>query len=134
MKRLARALAKLIFGNEGLSKRLERAAWIQALAKRLRIRELMNAGLARYPIKRQLPDSGVRYSIETFETLAVERAYFGNPIFATIFAASRPRHSSISAAIRKYFRVFWRISDAARCPAVFAWTRMKSRWNSREKT
>ena len=81
MKRLARALAKLIFGNEGLSKRLERAAWIQALAKRLRVRELMNAGLARYPIKRQLPDSGVRYSIETFETLAVERAYFGNPIF-----------------------------------------------------
>jgi FkbM family methyltransferase len=90
MKRLARALAKLIFGNEGLSKRLERAAWIQALAKRLRVRELMNAGLARYPIKRQLPGSGVRYSIETFETLAVERAYFGNPIFATIFAGDPP--------------------------------------------
>lgn len=90
MKRLARALATYIFGNEGLSKRLERAAWAQALAKRLRVRELMNAALARRPIKRELSNSGIRYSIETFETLAVERAYFGNPVFAEIFADHPP--------------------------------------------
>jgi hypothetical protein len=45
MKKLARGLAKLIFGNEGLSGRLERVAWVQALAKHLRVRELMNAGV-----------------------------------------------------------------------------------------
>ena len=90
MKKLARALAKLIFGNEGLSRRLERVAWVHALAKRLRVRELMNAGLARYPIRRSLPSSGVVYSVETFETLAVERTYFGNPAFARLFARNPP--------------------------------------------
>jgi FkbM family methyltransferase len=90
MKKLARGLAKLIFGNEGLSGRLERVAWVQALAKHLRVRELMNAGLARHPIRRTLPGSGVRYSVETFETLAVERSYFGNPAFAALFAGDPP--------------------------------------------
>jgi FkbM family methyltransferase len=65
-------------------------AWVHALAKRFRIRELMNAGLARWPIRRTLPESGVTYRIETFETLAVERTYFGNPAFAQIFGAQPP--------------------------------------------
>ena len=90
MKKLAKALARLIFGNEGLSRRLERMAWIHALAKRFRVRELMNASLARWPIRRKLPRSGVAYSIETFETLAVERTYFGNPLFAKIFGDNPP--------------------------------------------
>lgn len=90
MRKLARALARLIFGNEGLSRRLERMAWVHALAQRFRVREWMNAGLARWPIRRTLPGSGVGYSVETFETLAVERTYFGNPLFAEIFAANPP--------------------------------------------
>jgi FkbM family methyltransferase len=65
-------------------------AWIHALAKRLRAREWMNAALARHPIRRRLVDSGVTYSIETFETLAVERTYFGNPLFAEIFEVDPP--------------------------------------------
>jgi len=90
VRKLARALASLIFGNEGISRRLERMAWVHALAKRFRVRELMNAGLARWPIRRTLPGSGVVYSIETFETLAVERTYFGNPLLSKIFAANPP--------------------------------------------
>jgi FkbM family methyltransferase len=90
MKKLARGLAKLIFGNEGLSGRLERLAWVHALAKFLRVRELMNAGLSRYPIRRSLPGAGVLYSLETFEALAVERTYFGNPAFTAIFAGQPP--------------------------------------------
>jgi len=90
VKKLARALARLVFGNEGLSRRLERMAWVHALARRLRVREWMNAALARRPIRRALPGSGVVYSVETFETLAVERTYFGNPLFAKIFSADPP--------------------------------------------
>lgn len=86
MTKVARALALLIFGHEGVSHRLERMAWIHALAQWLRVRELMNVGLGRWPLHRKLPNSGVRYSIETFETLAVERTYFGNPLFAEIFS------------------------------------------------
>jgi len=90
VRKLARALARLVFGNEGLSRRLERMAWVHALARRLRVREWMNAALSRHPIRRALPGSGVVYSVETFETLAVERTYFGNPLFAGIFAANPP--------------------------------------------
>jgi FkbM family methyltransferase len=90
VKNLARALPRLIFGNEGLSRRLERMAWVQALAKRLRIREWMNAALALHPIKRSLPGSGVVYSVETFETLAVEQTYFGNPAIQSLFILKPP--------------------------------------------
>jgi FkbM family methyltransferase len=90
VKKLARGLARLIFGNEGLSARLEKTAWVQALAKLLRVREVLNAGLARHPIKRTLAGSGVVYSVKTFETLAVERTYFGNPAFTAIFANDPP--------------------------------------------
>ena len=69
---------------------MERLAWVHALAKRLHVRELMNAGLARYPIRRTLPISGVVYSVETFETLAVERTYFSNPVLTDIFACHPP--------------------------------------------
>ena len=65
-------------------------AWVHALAKRLRVREMMNGALARWPIRRKLPGSGVAYSIETFEALSVERTYFGNPIFTEIFAKDAP--------------------------------------------
>jgi len=90
VKKLARALARLVFGNEGLSRRLERMAWVHALARRFRVREWMNAALAHYPIRRVLPGSGVVYSVETFETLAVERTYLGNPLFIKIFAPNPP--------------------------------------------
>jgi FkbM family methyltransferase len=83
-------LSRLIFGNEGLSRRLERTAWIQALAKRLRIRESMNAALALRPVRRTLPDSGVTYSVETFETLAVEKTYFNNPAIKSLFVLKPP--------------------------------------------
>ena len=90
MRKVARALARLIFGNEGVSRRLERMAWVHALAKRFRVREMMNASLARWPIRRILPISKVIYSVETFETLAVERTYFGNPLMGKIFTANAP--------------------------------------------
>ncbi|HEV3271798.1 MAG TPA: FkbM family methyltransferase [Candidatus Methylacidiphilales bacterium] len=90
MRKLARALARLVFGNEGLSRRLERIPWAHALARRLRLREWMNAALARYPIRRALQGSGVVYSVENFETLAVERTYFGNPLLTGILAANPP--------------------------------------------
>jgi FkbM family methyltransferase len=65
-------------------------AWAHALARRLHVREWMNAGLAHSPIRRTLQGSGVVYSVETFETLAVERTYFGNPLLFGIFAANPP--------------------------------------------
>jgi FkbM family methyltransferase len=89
MSRVVRALARIIFGNEGLSRRLETSALVQGLAHRLRARAWVNAALRRLPIRRQLP-SGVRYHIETFEALAVERAYFRNPVYREIFAANPP--------------------------------------------
>jgi FkbM family methyltransferase len=63
-------------------------AVVQALARHLRVREWMNAGLALRPIRRTLPGSGVSYSVETFETLAVERTYFGNPAMMALFAGN----------------------------------------------
>jgi len=54
------------------------------------MREWMNTALALRPIRRTLPDSGVTYSVETFETLAVERTYFGNPVLMRIFEAEPP--------------------------------------------
>jgi FkbM family methyltransferase len=90
VRKLARGLARLIFGNEGLSRRLERMAWVHVVAQRLRVREWLNAALSLRPIRRTLPDSGVVYSVETFETLAVERTYFGNPFLTGIFAAHPP--------------------------------------------
>ena len=90
MKKLAKSAAKLIFGHEGLSRRLEGMALAHALAKRFRVREMMNGALARWPIRRQLPGSGVTYSIETFEALSVERTYFGNPLFHEIFSRDLP--------------------------------------------
>lgn len=90
VKTVARSVAQLIFGNEGLSKRLEKMAWAQRLAKFLRLRQFLNAGLSLYPIKKVLPVSGVILWAETFETLAVEREYFGNPIYTEIFSAYPP--------------------------------------------
>ncbi len=90
MKKLARSAAKLIFGNEGVSRKLEGMAWAHALAKRFRIREMMNGALARWPIRRKLAGSGVTYTVETFEALSVERAYFGNPLFQEIFSRDLP--------------------------------------------
>lgn len=90
MRNIGRALARLIFGHEGLSRRLERMRWVQALADWLRVRQWMNTALALRPIRRTLPDSGVRYSVETFETLAVERTYFGNPAMTALFASRPP--------------------------------------------
>ena len=87
---LARAVSRLIFGHEGVSKRLERMAWVHALAKKLRVRQWMNSALALRPIQRTLAGSGVRYSVENFETLAVERTYFGNLEMLTLFAAHAP--------------------------------------------
>jgi len=87
---LAKSAAKLIFGNEGLSRRLEGMAWAHALAKRFRVREMMNGALARWPIRRKLSGSSVKYNIETFEALSVERTYFGNPVFQQIFSANPP--------------------------------------------
>jgi FkbM family methyltransferase len=84
-------LSRLVFGNEGFSRRLEGMAWVQALARRLRLREWMNSALALRPIRRMLPGSGVVYSVETFETLAVERTYFGNPAMTSLFAVNPPR-------------------------------------------
>ncbi len=91
MKKLARSLAMFIFGNESLTRRLERMAWVHALAKRLHIRELMNAGLARYPLRRTLSGSGVMYLLETFEAVAIEQTYFGNPVFTQIFSHNPPK-------------------------------------------
>jgi FkbM family methyltransferase len=85
-----RTFARFLFSHESLSRRLERSRWAQAMARRLRAREWINAALARVPIRRRLPGSGVKYNVETFETLAVERAYFGNPVYAQIFAANPP--------------------------------------------
>ncbi len=90
MNKLARSAAKFIFGNEGLSRKLEGMAWAHALAKRFRVREMMNGALARWPIRRKLPGSGVTYTVETFEALSVERTYFGNPIFHEIFSRDLP--------------------------------------------
>jgi FkbM family methyltransferase len=87
VRKLARLFARLIFGHAGLARRLETSAWVQGLARRLRVREWINAALARHPLRRRLAGSGVRYSIETFEALAVEKTYFGQPIYAEIFAA-----------------------------------------------
>jgi FkbM family methyltransferase len=89
VKRLARALARFVFGRKGLSRRLERSALAQGLARRLRAREWINGALARYPIQRRL-ESGVRYRVETFEALAVEREYFRNPVMGEIFRADPP--------------------------------------------
>jgi len=90
VRKLARALAQLVFGREGLSRRLERLAWVHALAQRLRVREWMNAALALRPIRRTLPNSGVVYSVETFETLAVEQTYFGHALLTNIFTGHPP--------------------------------------------
>jgi FkbM family methyltransferase len=86
----ARALSRLIFGREGLSRRLEKSAFVQSVAHRLRARERINTALARHPIRRLLPQSGVKYQIENFETLAVERAYFGNPVYSAILTSFLP--------------------------------------------
>jgi len=83
-------LARLIFGSESIARRLETSAWVQAIAHRLRLREWINAGLARHPLRRQLPGSGVRYDVRNFETLAVERAYLHNPAYAEIFGFHPP--------------------------------------------
>ena len=45
----------------------------------------MNHALALHPIRRVHEESGVRYNIENFETLAVEKSYFGNPAYREIF-------------------------------------------------
>lgn len=90
MSRLARLLARVVFGQKGLSRRLERSALVQDWARRLRAREWLNAALARYPIRRCRAGSGVKYEMETFEALAVEREYFRNPILAEIFRANPP--------------------------------------------
>jgi FkbM family methyltransferase len=66
-------------------------AWVHALARHLRIREWLNSALALRPILRTLPESGVRYSVETFETFAVERTYFGNPVMMELFAKNLPK-------------------------------------------
>jgi FkbM family methyltransferase len=89
----ARALAQSIFGNEGLSRRLERSPLVQSLAQRLRARAWINAALARHPIRRVLPGSGVRYHIENFETLAVEKTYTSSAAaarYAEIFGPQMP--------------------------------------------
>lgn len=90
MRSLARALSRLVFGNEGLSRRLERVAAVQAVARHLRVREWMNAGLALRPIRRTLAGSGVTYLVETFETLAVEQTYFGHAAMTSLFAGNPP--------------------------------------------
>jgi FkbM family methyltransferase len=90
VKSLARSAARLIFGNEGLTRRLEGMAWVHALAERLHVREMMNGALARRPIKRKLDGSGVTYTVETFEALSVERTYFGQPLLLEIFARDLP--------------------------------------------
>jgi FkbM family methyltransferase len=56
----------------------------------LRAREWVNAALARFPIRRRLVGSGVRFDVETFETLAVERAYLGNPLYAEVLGGAPP--------------------------------------------
>jgi FkbM family methyltransferase len=91
VKNVGRALARLIFGHEGLSQKLERLRWVHALADRLRVRQWMNTTLSLRPIRRTLPGSGVTYSVETFETLAVERTYFGNPAMVALFAQNPPK-------------------------------------------
>jgi FkbM family methyltransferase len=90
VKKFARTLARLVFGNESLSRRLERSAWAQSVARHLRLREWMNTALARRPLRRKLELSGVAYCVETFETLSVEKAYFGNPIYTGIFGVNPP--------------------------------------------
>jgi FkbM family methyltransferase len=85
-----RTFARFLFGHESLSRRLERSRWAQAVARRIRAREWINAALARMPLRRQLPGSSVKYLVENFETLAVERAYFGNPVYVQIFGANPP--------------------------------------------
>jgi FkbM family methyltransferase len=89
----ARALARSIFGHEGLSRHLERSHIVQALAHRLRARDWINTALARHPIRRVLPGSGIRYDIENFETLAVETAYLSHAAaarYAEIFGPKPP--------------------------------------------
>ena len=82
---MIRSLARLVFGSEGLSRRLETSAWVQAVAHRLQARRWVNAALARYPIRRVLAGSGVKYNIATFEMLDVERIYFRDPVYREIF-------------------------------------------------
>ena len=90
MKALVRRLAEFIFGHEGIAGRLEGLAWVQALVSFFRIRQLINAALKVRPLRRTLPGSGVTYMVENFETLAVERTYFGNPVLAELFAGEPP--------------------------------------------
>ena len=88
MSALARRVAQVIFGNEGLARRLERSRVVQALAEKLNARAWINAALKRYPIRRER--SGVQYRVETFEALAVEKTYFGNPAYTEIFSQQPP--------------------------------------------
>ena len=90
VKALVRRLAEFVFGHEGISARLESLAPVQALASLFRIRQLINAALKVRPLHRTLPGSGVRYTVENFETLAVERTYFGNPALAELLARESP--------------------------------------------
>jgi FkbM family methyltransferase len=90
---LARTIATSIFGHEGLTRRLERSRFVQSVARRLRARQWINAALARHPIRRVLPGSGVRYDITNFETLAVETAYLSTEAlvrYAKIFGPNLP--------------------------------------------
>lgn len=88
MSQWARVLARIIFGHEALARRLERSAFVQGLAQRLHLREWINAALARHPIRRSR--GGVKYQIETFEALSVEKMYFGDPAYTEIFASQPP--------------------------------------------
>jgi FkbM family methyltransferase len=119
VKSLARGIARLIFGNEGLTKRLAKMAWVHALAKRLRVREWLNSALSWRPIRRTLPGSGVVYSVETFETIAVEQTYFGNPRMVELFA-SNPAETFIDLGCNSgIFPCFLADSAPGRAPRGF---------------
>ena len=91
MSALARSLARWTFGREGISNRLERSATVQRLADRFQIRRWINKALALRPIQRCHRKSGIRYEIKNFETLSVEKSYFGNSIYREIFLPNPPK-------------------------------------------
>jgi FkbM family methyltransferase len=86
----AQALARLIFSREPVARWLENSRFVQDVAHRVNARGWINSALTRHPIRRRLPGSGVKYQIENFETLAVEREFFQNPDYLEIFRHNPP--------------------------------------------
>ena len=91
MSSLAQSMAQAVFGHRGISRRLEMSPWAQHVARHLHLRQWVNGALTLRPIRRVHRASGVRYNIENFEALSVEKSYFDNPIYREIFSGKPPK-------------------------------------------